>query len=261
MFSVLVVVPTFDSYRLLPRLVESLETQTFRNWRVLFVDGKSSLTHKNWLREHCHNDSRFQWEEETCNGRGIFAAMNQGFKHALESDWLLFWGSDDIAACTDSFKRVEERILRAEKEPDLYVCSAQYYSTDDLLDDCGRLKKTRYSRFLFRKTFRNSLFWGSTPPHQATFFGPGARRIVNQYNETYELSGDLDYFLNLSQNKYVSVVVDSFLLVLMGDSGVSRRKSLQRFSEVIRTYKHYFKSLWLFPFTMRYIQRLWSIRK
>lgn len=259
MFSILVVVPTFNSYLLLPSLVRSLEEQTFKNWRVVFIDGNSSIAHKEWLREQCCKDNRFTWEDETCSGRGIFAAMNQGFKHALDDDWLIFWGSDDMAASKNSFKQVEERILRMKQKPDLYICTARYYSIKSLSEDGSKLKQNRFSRFVHRKTFRNSLFWGSTPPHQATLFGPDSRRIVQQYDESFRLSGDLDYFLRLSQVKDVSIFVDDTVLVLMGDAGVSRRQGQQRFREVIRSYRQSFKTLWMFPFIMRYVQRSWSI--
>ena len=258
MFSVLVVVPTLDSYLILPRLVRSLESQTFTNWRVLFVDGKSSITHKEWLREQCRKDSRFCWEDETDSGRGIFAAMNQGFKHASKEDWLVFWGSDDIAADKDSFKHVEARIMLIANPPDLYICGGRYFSVNGPAED-PELDVNRFSRYIHRKTFRNSLFWGSTPPHQATFLGPGARSLVAQYNSSYKLSGDLDYFLRLSLAGDISIYVDELVLVLMGDSGISRKQNQQRLSEVIRSYRQSFGYLWLFPFTMRYIQRFWSI--
>jgi glycosyltransferase involved in cell wall biosynthesis len=258
MFSILVVVPTLNSYHLLSNLVRSLEVQTFTNWRVLFIDGKSSVPHREWLREQCSKDSRFHWEEETYSGRGIFAAMNQGFKHALEKDWLLFWGSDDMAASKDAFKKVEEAFMLTDTQPDLYIFSGRYYSCKYLLEGKHNLKKTRFSRFILRKTFRNSLFWGSTPPHQATLFGPSARRLVQQYDETYKLTGDLNYFLSLSTIRNIRVYVDDLVVVLMGDSGVSGRQGLHRLREVIRSYRSSFGNLWIFPFVMRYIQRSWS---
>ena len=46
--------------------------------------------------------------------------------------------------------------------------------------------------------YRRSLWFGSTPPHQATVFGPGARRRLAHYSPFFRLSGDLDYFLKLS---------------------------------------------------------------
>ena len=259
MFSILVVVPTLNSYDLLPRLVKSLQDQSFSRWRVLFIDGKSSENHKDWLRDQCIQDARFNWEEQIYSDQGIFAAMNQGFKHATEEEWVLFWGSDDLATDKNVFRRVEQKLISMPVQPDLYICSGRYYSTNQLLEDGYTLRMQRFSRFISRKTFRGSLFWGSTPPHQATFFGPGARRLLNSYDEEFRLTGDLDYFLRLSRLDGIRVFVDKIVLVLMGNSGVSAKESKRRINEVISSYKKAFGSIWFVPFLLRYLQRFWSI--
>ena len=259
MFSILVVVPTLNSYHLLPALVKSLQEQSFRDWRVLFIDGRSSQIHRDWLHDQCQKDPRFDWEEQIISDKGIFAAMNQGFKHAAVEDWVLFWGSDDMAADKNVFNRVEHNLIRMRIQPDLYICSGRYYSTNHLLEDDSKLRMQRFSSFISRKTFRESLFWGSTPPHQATLFGPGARRLLNSYDDDFRLTGDLDYFLRLSRLGGIRVFVDNIVLVLMGNSGVSARESKRRINEVVTSYKKAFGYLWTFPFLLRYIQRLWSI--
>lgn len=259
MFSILIVIPTLNSYHLLTRLIESLDEQSFTKWRVLFIDGASSRDHKAWLDNLCSHDSRFQWEEEISQGNGIFAAMNQGFRHAVGDDWVLFWGSDDIAADRDIFRQVEKRLLGMEIKPDLYICRARYFFISHGLDGGFQMRMQRYSTFIPRQTFRDSLFWGFTPPHQATFFGPGARRLLDSYDEELRLTGDLDYFLRISQFAEVRVFVDELLLVLMGNSGVSTRENKRRIKEVIKSYKKSFGYLWLFPFVMRYCQRLRSL--
>ena len=261
MISILVVVPTLNSCHLLPRLVRSLEEQSFTRWRVLFVDGKSDQCHKNWLRDQCAKDARFQWEEESPNVKGIFSAMNQGFRHAREDEWILFWGSDDIAADKDVFQKVENGLKSIGSRADLYICSARYYSMGDLLRDGYTIKKDRISRFEPSRTFRESLFWGSTPPHQATLVGPGARRLLNSYNEEFRITADLDYFLRLSQLGQIQVFVDTLVLVLMGNAGVSARECKRRTIEVIRSYRKSFGYLWIFPFVLRYTRRAWSILK
>lgn len=259
MLKILLVVPTLDSYQLLGQLVRSLEEQSFRHWRVLFIDGRSNKQHKEWLKYQCDRDDRFRWEDERYNHRGIFAAMNQGFMHASDDEWVLFWGSDDIAAEKNIFEKIEQRLKDMNDSPDLYICRARYYSMDRLLkNDCTMVKR-RFSTFIPRGTFRDSLFWGSTPPHQATLFGPGARRILDSYDEEFKLTGDLDYFLRLSQHTDVRIFVDRLVLVLMGDSGVSANENKRRFREVTRSYKKSFGSLWYFPFMMRYLQRIRSL--
>ena len=59
---------------------------------------------------------------------------------------------------------------------------------------------------VLRTAFRNALLLGSTPPHQATLFGPGARSMLNQYAAGFRLSADLDYFLRLSRHPGLSIL-------------------------------------------------------
>ena len=96
--SLLIVVPTLDSYLLLSRLVASLQEQTWSNWRLLFVDGPSSFEHRSWLIQCCANEPRCRFVSQTSDCPGIFGAMNQGFAEAASDEWVLFWGSDDWAA-------------------------------------------------------------------------------------------------------------------------------------------------------------------
>ena len=85
-YKILFIVPTLDSYHLLPTLVRSLESQVSVAWRVLFVDGPSSSNHRSWLIAQCNRDSRFSYVEQLTSEKQIFGAMNQGFSHALPDE-------------------------------------------------------------------------------------------------------------------------------------------------------------------------------
>jgi glycosyltransferase involved in cell wall biosynthesis len=261
MISVLVIVPTLNSYKLLPGLVSSLRDQTLNCWRVVFIDGASGSFHQEWLDLLCKEDSRFQWEPQGEDERGIFGAMNQGFRLARPNEWVLFWGSDDRAASSTVMEKASHEItkmLETGCQPDLYVCAGRYFS----IDNTGYNDKTTYtrqSRFLWFGSLRKSLLWGSTPPHQATLFGPAARNKISSYALGFRLAADLDYFLRLSSHSNVDVVVDNYDLVFMGDSGVSASNNKRRFYEVYMAYRRTFGIRWFFPFVMRYLQRIQSI--
>ena len=101
--TLLIIVPTLNSYKVLPRLIKSLKNQSFNHWRLLFVDGSSSISHKRWIEECCEKDSRINYINQTKNYIGIFGAMNQGLHYASDTDWILFWGSDDWAFSHKTF--------------------------------------------------------------------------------------------------------------------------------------------------------------
>ena len=110
MQSLLIVVPTLDSYKLLPRLVASLKQQTFSNWKLLFVDGPSSKNHRDWIKSCCESDKRFSWIQQSSDNKGIYGAMNQGFETIGDNEWILFWGSDDWAISSTVLSKIVNKV-------------------------------------------------------------------------------------------------------------------------------------------------------
>jgi len=259
--TLLIVVPTLDSHALLPKLVGSLQAQTWPNWRLLFVDGPSGPAHRAVLNHLCACDARCHWIPEDGPESGIFGAMNHGFIAAEPSDWLLFWGSDDWAASptvlADAMTTLQQATTRA-SHADLLVCRGRYI-------DPHTLQPGRPSCFgpraavLSARAYRRALLSGSTPPHQATLIGPGARTHLAHYAAGFRLSADLDYFLQLSRASTLRVQTAPIELVHMGTGGVSGQQTRRRLQEVRRAYHRAFGWAWWFPFSMRYLLRLASL--
>ena len=263
MISILFIVPTLNSYEYLPPLVNSLRKQSLDCWRVLFIDGHSTEDHRNWLTRVCREDPRFQWQPQWEREKGIYGAMNQGFQLAKNSnDWVLFWGSDDRAAsptCLEKAVRILEDMKVSDREPDLCVCRGKYFSDSTNKPPNQKVRFTRTSKFLWRRSLAHSLFLGSSPPHQATLFGPGARRLLNRYDISFSLAADLDYFLRISRFNSVRIVNEDIDLVLMGNSGISAQQNGRRLREVSIAYRQRFGIWWYIPFVLRYLQRFHSL--
>ena len=51
--SIKIIVPTLNTYLILPKLINSLKIQTWKDWNLLFVDGDSTNKHFNWLKNSC----------------------------------------------------------------------------------------------------------------------------------------------------------------------------------------------------------------
>ncbi len=253
----LIVVPTLDSHLLLPRLLRSLQLQTWPHWRLLFIDGPSSPEHRNWLLQCCSAEPRCRWVAQVPKHPGIFGAMNQGFALAGPEDWLLFWGSDDWAASPHALAAAIRSIEAADPRPDLLVCHGRYA-------DVASKELRRPTRFLpagvvYTAAYCHALWLGSTPPHQATLFGPGARAKLPQYDPGFRLSADLDYFLRLSRHTDIIVHCLDLELVHMADGGVSGQQTQRRLQEVCHAYRRAYSWCWWFPFLARYVRRLISL--
>lgn len=258
--NLLIVVPTFNSFDLLPRLLSSLQSQSWPHWRLLFIDGPSAPEHRQWLDTCCASEPRCRWLEQNPAEPGIFGAMNQGFSFAGPADWLLFWGSDDWAATPTLLAEVAAVLETAESNgmaPDLLVCRGRY--ADAASGSLARTTVFQPAGVLDATAYRRALLLGSTPPHQATLFGPGARQRLTRYASGFRLSADLDYFLQLSRHQGLRVQCLDLELVHMADGGVSGRQTQRRLQEVCRAYRRAFGWRWWVPFLMRYLRRVASL--
>jgi glycosyltransferase involved in cell wall biosynthesis len=262
MISFLIVVPTLNSYKLLPSLVCSLTEQTYSFWRVHFVDGESDSDHCKYLDSICDLDSRFSWRKQLKLDGGIFGAMNEGIAYAeFHYDWLLFWGSDDRASSPLMLESIVEHLKSSTdplSKPDLLVCQATYFKTHQN-SQSRDITLGRKAVFYFMHSYRRSLFLGSTPPHQATFLGHGAFNLISEYSTNFNLAADLYYFLKLSEFKNIRVATHNKNIVLIGEGGVSNKRIKQRLLEVRKAYQNTFHQWWWIPFVMRYVQRILSI--
>lgn len=253
----LIIVPTLNSHRLLPRLVISLQGQSWSHWRLIFIDGPSGAEHREWLEHFCAAEPRCRWLEQSPAEPGIFGAMNQGFAEAAPNDWIVFLGSDDWLAGPNVLADAFDSIEASSPLPDLLVCRGRYF-------DAAQGALTRFTVFsstglLTTTAYRRALLLGSTPPHQATFIGPGAWHLLSRYASGFHLSADLDFFLQLSRQPGLRLQCLDLELVHMADDGVSGQQVQRRLQEVRRAYRRAFGWYWWFPFLMRYLRRAASL--
>ena len=255
---ILLIVPTLNSYQLLPKLVNSLINQTFKSWRVIFVDGSSSLRHKKWLDNLCQRENKFEWVEQK-NSLGIYGAMNQGLEKALDDEWVLFWGSDDWCPANNTFEILIKKIhafLKNTNNINFVICKGTYINPKS--NKHGRVSSFINSKdkSISSKEFRLKLINGFTPPHQGVLFPPLVHRIKYFYDEKYKIAGDLDLFFRLSKNCEINMLILDYNLVFMSDNGLSSRSLLRKFYEVISIYKSSVGNLFLWAFIKRYIIRI-----
>lgn len=259
----LIIVPTLNSYSLLPRFIQSLKVQSMTNWDVLFIDGPSLQEHRRFLDICCNDDSRFRWIKQSSDFSGIFGAMSQGFLEARRyyaNHWILFWGSDDWAASSSvllDLAILTKSSSSQRPSPDIIVCRGQYVDSSTYC--LTRPTVFNSPGFLTSSEFRYSLFLGKSPPHQSTLFSPNVCLGLDYYESIFLLSADLDYFLRLSKLPNLIVQCSNIELVHIADGGVSGRQTQLRLTEVLRAYYRSFGLLCLFPFVLRYLRRIFSL--
>ena len=250
--SILIIVPTLNSYKILPNLVNSLKKQTSDFWRLLFIDGQSNDKHKNYLDLLCSKEKNISFINQDLVNPGIYGAMNLGLNYINPHEWILFWGSDDLAYNRFLIEDLIQTINHEQfKDLDLIFNDAIY------IDKFGQ-KERRSSFKIINNNLRLSLFLGFTPPHQGCLFSPKVIKKMKSYSLNYFLAADLDCFLRMAFMKNIEIKYFEKILVKMSKGGASGRMIKKRLKEVSLIYKKYFGFLFFIPFITRYIIRIWQ---
>lgn len=250
-----IIVPTLDSYKQLPKLIEGLKRQTSKNWRVIFVDGKSSNRHKVFLEKVVHEDSRFKVISQNEHSTGIFGAMNDGWREVTSDEWAVFWGSDDWPSNDESIGKILKTInSKAANRALLAVFSGEYVSASGKRVRTAKFLKNEKSNYIVASEFQYYLQQGLTPPHQATIFSPKLGQI--KYNDNYRICADLDIFLRIGFMKDANILYSDSKIVTMENGGVSNKMTLKRLIEVAKTYKNQLRNHWRKVMLKRYINKI-----
>ena len=93
-----IIIPTFNSSKVLGRALDSIVNQTFTDWEVLVMDGASKDNTADVAKSY--GDERIKFFSEP--DKGIYDAMNKGIKKS-QGEWLYFLGSDDWLYDNDVF--------------------------------------------------------------------------------------------------------------------------------------------------------------
>lgn len=254
--SIFIIVPTLNSFNILPKLVQSLNAQTNQDWRVLFIDGNSNQKHREYLQTTCSINRKFEWRVQS-NTKGIYGAMNDGFSLAAKNEWVLFLGSDDWLPSKNCFSDFFKLLDRYHDiNPDLIISRAQYIDT--LSGKIGRISTFENNNGIYiydNKSFRKKLFFGSSPPHQGSFYSKNIISFLQKFDEDLDLVSDLDSFLRITNYSCLNVLSVDSLMVLMSKGGKSGQQTLRRIKEVLEVYLRHFKLKFFIPFILRYFKR------
>ena len=252
----LIIVPTYNSSRILGRLVNSLKNQTFQNWNTLFIDAYSNKENEDLLFNYIKSDKRFSLKRETEEFKGIFPSMTLGAKSAIDGDWVIFLGSDDWFSSNLSLDKIAKDILDNKKFG--YESLGIIYKTQFLKS--GNNKLLRYNKipakdFIDKNKLGLLMFFGYVPVHQSVCFSAELLKKLMPYSHKYILASDCELFFKLSiLNQWRIIVLDDVLINIQA-GGLSSRHFYRRIKEVLLIYIRKYKFYFLIPFLLRYLRK------
>jgi len=253
-----IIIPTLNSYKILINLIDSIKSQTWNNWEVIFIDGGSNYKHTNYLKKLCFEDKRFLFYKQSKTNKGIFGAMNQGIEIIDKKSWFLFLGSDDKLRDNSTLERINIKINSlGAKNMDLLICRGIYFDirNHNYIREAYFINKKNDS-ILNLESYKKLIFQGFTPPHQTTLFNGNSEIILERYNEKFKVAADLELFCRLTNStKKFRIANVSLEIICISTGGVSNKNHFLRVKEVIKCYIKYFKFRFIFPLFKRYYNR------
>jgi len=199
-----VVVPCYNQGQYLSEALESVLSQTYKNWECIIVNDGSLDNTDEVAKIYCDKDNRFKYIQKE-NG-GLSSARNAGL-NIMKGDYVQFLDSDD----TIEPQKLEKQLYIFTENPDLCISISDYYIFDNnktIFQNAEDWNNKLSSDFRYDILFR----WDkqfSIPIHCALF----KALIINEirFNEQLLAKEDWLFWIEISEKKPTVHYIDETL--------------------------------------------------
>lgn len=189
-----VVVAVFNRANTLQHALDSLFSQTYREWELVVIDGGSTDGSVDILERA--SDRISYWVSEP--DRGIYDAWNKALPR-LRGQWVMFLGSDDYLADPTVLARMEPHLRAAEAR------TRVVYGRIERVDWHDNSIATVGSPW---PDARAALRRGMSIPHPATFHHRTLFSDLGPFDAMYRISGDYEFLLRELLDRDATYVAD-----------------------------------------------------
>jgi glycosyltransferase involved in cell wall biosynthesis len=196
-----IIIPTFNSAKTLSKAFDSILCQTFSDYEIIVVDGRSTDGTIEIIKSYAEKNACISWLSE--NDKGIYDAMNKGIKKA-KGEWILFLGSDDTLYNNQVLALVFEGIGNNKN-------SRMIYGDVQLNKPIGFEKES----LTYGGEFHTRRLLYANICHQSIFYNQSVFRDFGLFNINYKLLADWDFNLrcfNLVNPVYLDLIISNFFV-------------------------------------------------
>lgn len=228
---------TYNAVRELPRTLESVRRQSYRNVCHIIIDGKSSDGTAEMAYEYAANATGAHHVEVVSEkDKGLYDAMNKGIMQA-KGDYIVFLNAGDTLASDTTLEEIARQLKRlGDEEPPAVI-----YGNTDIVDEEGFFLRPRRLQPPENLTWK-SFIKGMLVCHQA-FYARTDLAKETPYNLAYRFSADVDWcirIMKLAQQKGLQLHNTHTTLCKYLDGGMTvknhRASLIERFRIMKRHY-------------------------
>ncbi len=182
-----VVMPVYNRADLLPRAIDSILNQTYKDFELIIVDDASTDTSAIIAQQYAQKDNRIKLFINDEN-KGISFSRNKGMDKA-KGKYIAIMDSDDQSLPF----RLEKSIKILEENPKYVALSGTVIDIKDKLSAQEILKWNKYTPV--KNNFAISFIFNNTFPNAAAIFKKSFVQKHNiRYNESYISAEDYDFW-------------------------------------------------------------------
>lgn len=213
----------YNAEQTIRRTLTSVAQQTYPHLEYIVVDGASRDGTLDLVRSLA--PQAYIYSEPD---RGIYDAMNKGLHHAT-GDYLWYLNAGDALPTPETVALVAERIMQAERQPDVVYGDCLLIDEDDQILGPRRLRPPRELHW-------RSFISGMLVCHQSFI---ARRALCPEYNLRYRFSADVDWCIRVMQRSEYYERIDAPLSLYLHEGATTanhRRSLIERFDVMRRHY-------------------------
>lgn len=202
-----IITATYNSESTILDTVKSLESQIYSNIEYIIVDGNSSDSTIELIKQHSTRVSTFIIESD----KGIYDALNKGL-NAATGDIVGFLHSDDLFSSSDS---VANLVSAFESSSDAIYADLEYVDKLDTNKVVRLWKSGNYSL--------SKITSGWMPPHPTFYMKTSLYKKLGVFDLNYKIAADYDSLLRYLWVNKIKVSYLPEVLIKMRVGGASNR--------------------------------------
>lgn len=225
-----IILVTYNCEQTIRQTIESIYEQTFQNYEVIIIDGKSTDKTNAIINEYIQqfNKKKIVFNNISEEDDGIYDAMNKGI-NLSQGEWLFFIGADDTFYNKNALKNFYIQSKKTDADI-IYGNVNCCYSNRKIV----KTEPDSLSKFTF---LRNTIC------HQAIFTKKNVFKNIGLFNIIYSLKADYEWQLRAWSTGYEFVHINQ-LIVNYNMSGASSNIDINR-KETIKILKKYYSIIFV----------------
>lgn len=195
-----IIIPTYNRAQYLREAIDSVLSQTYRDFEIIVVDDGSTDNTKEVAKKWELLDKVKYFYQEN---KGPAAARNRGIKEAM-GDYIAFLDADDLWLP----EKLEKQVEYLKERPDVSLVASEFEIIDEVGHSNGysqRRKKIPVDGFILKYIFQHYLLLSTIMVKKDTF------KTVGLFNEELINAEDTDILLRIAKHFKIGLL-DEYLV-------------------------------------------------